>query len=120
MTSRACRGCGASTRWPESRSGYRCDPGQLLALEQLERRPAAGRDPVDVVVEGELGDRADGVAAADDRVPIDRGDRLGDRFRPSCERLPLEDAHRSVPEDRLRAADHLAEPRATVRADVEP
>jgi class 3 adenylate cyclase len=34
--SRACRGRGASTRWPESRSGNRGDAGQLLAPEQLE------------------------------------------------------------------------------------
>ena len=41
-------------------------PGKLLALEQLERRAAAGRDPRDAVGDARLVDGADRVAAADD------------------------------------------------------
>ena len=52
-------------------SGIAATPGKLLALEQLERGAAAGRDPGDLVGEPELVDRADGVAAADDRVAVD-------------------------------------------------
>ena len=94
--------------------------GKLLALEQLERGAAAGRDPGDLVVEPELVERTDGVAAADDGVAVDRRNGLGDRLRPGRERLPLEHAHRPVPEDRPRGADPPREVLPRVWPDVEP
>src|SRR5437870_1465514 len=69
--------------------------GQLLALEQLEARAAAGRDPRDAVGETELVERAHRVGSAHDREGIlVGGDRLGDRPGSLGERRPLEDAHR--------------------------
>src|SRR5207244_12599223 len=50
-----------------------CDTRQLLALEQLERGAASGREPGDVVGESELGQRARRVGAADDRMPVRAG-----------------------------------------------
>ena len=83
----------------------RRDAGQRRALDQLQRRPAAGREVVDRVLEPE---------AASAPPPSPR------RRRPSApgalatasatragaggERLQLEGAHRPVPEDRPRAA----------------
>src|SRR3954454_9755499 len=54
------------------------DPGQLLPLQQLQRRTAAGREPVDPVVEAELAQRGARVAAADHGRAGRRRDRLGD------------------------------------------
>src|SRR4051794_29396601 len=52
---------------------------QLLAFEQLERCAAAGRRPVDLVDQAELGQRPDGVGSPDHGVPVARGHRLRDR-----------------------------------------
>ena len=61
-----------------------------------------------------LVDRADGVAAADDGEAVAVGDRLRDRERALGEARPLEDAHRAVPEHRLRAGDRARRsPRAS-------
>src|SRR3954453_20588294 len=51
---------------------------QLLTLPQLQRGAAAGRDPVDLVLEPELVQRGDRVAAADHRRPRCLRNRLGD------------------------------------------
>src|SRR3954451_10995871 len=51
--------------------------GQLLPLEQLERRAAAGRQVRDIVGEPELGQRRRRVAAADDGRPARAGHGLG-------------------------------------------
>ena len=83
----------------------RSDAGKLPALEQLERRTAARRNPRDAVGEAELLDRADGVAATDDGVRVRGCHRLGDRARAGGEPAPLEHAHRAVPEDRPCLAD---------------
>src|SRR6188768_1696527 len=61
------------------------DAGELPALEQLERGAAAGRDPGDSLVETELVDGADGVAAADDGVAVHVRNRLGDGLRAAGE-----------------------------------
>ena len=82
-----------------SSSGYRRHAGQLLALEELERRAAAGRDPRDPVGEPELVERAYRVAAADDRVPVTAATASRHGLRALREARPLEDAHRAVPED---------------------
>src|SRR3954453_7240836 len=93
---------------------------EFLAFEQLERGAAAGRDPGDPVGEAHLLDRADGVAAADDRVGAGVRHRVGDGLRAVGEARELEDAHRAVPEDRLRGRDDRREALAAARADVEP
>ena len=94
-------------------------PGQLLALEQLERGAAARRDVGDLVGDAALVHGRDRVAAAHDRQRLGRGDRLGDRQGSARERLRLEDAHRSVPEDRLGARDGVGEAARRLGADVE-
>ena len=83
----------------------RCHARELLALEQLERGAAAGGDPRDAVGDAGLVDGAHRVAAADDREAVAVGDRPRDRERALGEARPLEDAHRAVPEDRLRGRD---------------
>src|SRR3954471_23270160 len=73
---------------------------QALALEQLERRAATGRQVVDPIGHPELLQRSAGVAAAYDG----RTGRVRDGFchsaRSCRERLHLERAHWTVPEDR--------------------
>src|SRR5262249_29642306 len=104
---------------PGGRNGRH--PGQLLALEQLEARSTARRDPGDHLGETDLVEGPHRVGAADDgeRVLI-CGDSPGDGLRPFCEVRPLEDAHGAVPEDRPRPFDALDEPRARLGPDVEP
>ena len=77
---------------------------ESLALDQLQRRAAAGGHVRDAVGEPELGHRGRGVAAADDGHGIRIGDRLGDGARARGERLELEGAHRAVPEHRAGRA----------------
>src|SRR3954447_7249261 len=62
------------------RSGIaqRLDTRQIPTLHQLERGPAAGRDPVDGIRQAELLKRRDRVAAARNRVAGRRRDRLGE------------------------------------------
>ena len=95
-------------------------PGSCLALDQLERRAAAGRQVRDLVGEAELLERRGRVAAADDGRPGRVRDRLGDRPRAGGERLELERAHRPVPEHGPGRARSLAPYAARgARADVE-
>src|SRR5688572_21719853 len=100
----AATGSSVATTWTGLSSGDRGDARQLLAFEELERGPPTRGDPRHVVFEPELGDRPDRVAAADDGVSVDRGDRLCDGPRARRERIPLEDAHRPVPEHRRRTS----------------
>src|SRR5215218_2916018 len=95
------------------------EAGQLLALEQLERRSAAGREVVDVGVEPEPGERGGGVAASDDGPAGRSGDRLGEGARAVCEGVQLERAHRAVPEHGPRPSDLLGVGLGGARADVE-
>src|SRR5262249_17465631 len=121
-------------RWPSSSStpphvepnelqrsgcGDDRDARQLLALEDLERRAAAGGGPRAAAEQAELVQRADRVRAADDRERGRIGHRLGDGPRAAGECGPLEDAHRAVPEDRSRAGDRGREALARLRPDVE-
>src|SRR6187402_1441363 len=55
------------------------DARQFLSLHKLQRGPAPGRDPIDLLVEAELVQGRDRVAAADHGRARRRGDRLGDR-----------------------------------------
>src|SRR5436853_4689458 len=77
---------------------------EVPALQELQRRPAAGADVADLVGQAELLDGRRAVAATDDgggAVLLRRlGHRLGHRLRPGLERLLLEYAHRAVPDDR--------------------
>ena len=95
--------------------------GQRLALDQLERRAAAGREVVDPVGEPELRERRGGVAAADDRRRRASPATASATARvPGRERLELERAHRAVPEHRARAARSPRRSARAVRgADVE-
>src|SRR6185436_6210558 len=72
---------------------------QLLALEELQERAAGGRDVADALVDLELVDRGDGVAAAGDGERLGAGDRLGQHLGAFGERLLLEHADRAVPYD---------------------
>src|SRR6478752_3310266 len=81
----------------------RRDGGQLLALEELEKRAATGRNVRDVVADAELLDGRERVAAAGDREGLARGDGLGDAARAGRELGVLEHAERAVPNDRAGA-----------------
>src|SRR5690606_41653570 len=96
------------------------DPGELLALQELQARAATGRDVAELrLVEAETAHRGGRVATAHDREAVRVGHRLGDGPRTTRERLELEDAHRAVPHDRARRADRLGESLARGGADVE-
>ena len=71
------------------------------------------------LVEAELAYGGRGVAAADDRKPVDLGQRLGDRAGARGEGVELEHAHRAVPEHRLRVGQRRGERLRRVGADVE-
>jgi hypothetical protein len=93
---------------------------QLLALQVLQRRTAAGRDvPERVTVQTQLTDGGRGVAATDDRQALGRGNCLGHALGPGRERRHLEHAHRAVPEDGLCAGKRLGEGLHGRRPDVE-
>ena len=76
----------------------RLHPGQLAALHQLQRRAAAGREPVDAVAEPEGDERRGRVPAADDRRP--RGARRRPRPPPGCR--PRTAPARTLPSARSR------------------
>src|SRR4051794_1476206 len=80
---------------------------ELLALQQLERSPATGRQMCNAVGETELGKSGSGIATAHDRGARRLRDRLGHTARAGRERLHLEGAHRPVPEDRSCGLDAL-------------
>jgi len=109
-------------------SGVRADPpatenlhsGERLALDQLERCAAAGREMGNLVVQPERGQRRGAVASAHDRRAACARDRLRHRTRAGGEWRQLERPHRPVPEDRPRARDLLRVERRAARADVEP
>ncbi len=81
----------------------RDDARQRAPLDELERRAAAGRAVGDARGEPELVHRGERVAAADHRCSGRVGDRVRHRLGARREGVDLEDAHRAVPEDRLRA-----------------
>src|SRR5689334_9950302 len=96
------------------------DPGQFLALEELQAGAATGGDVTEVVVgETELANRRGGVAATDHRQAVDLGEGLRDGARPLGEGVHLEDPHGAVPEDRPRARDLAGEPASRLRTDVQ-
>ena len=84
--------------------------GQLAALEELERRAAAGRDVGHPVGQALLGDRRDRVAATDDDRRAGVGP-LGQHPRDGLgavrERRDLEHAERPVPEHGLDVGQRL-------------
>ena len=97
------------------------DAGELLALEVLEAGTAPGGDVAEGrLVEAEGAHGGGGVAAADDRQPVDLGQRLGHRAGALGERRELEDAHGAVPEDRAGVGQRRREGALGVRTDVEP
>ena len=90
---------------PRPREPQRLDSRQLLALQQLQRGSASGREPVHPIGEAELLERRDRVAAADHGGRPAPGNRLGEGPGAVGERLQLEGAHRPVPEHRPRGGD---------------
>src|SRR4051794_72366 len=98
----------------------RLHAGERLALEQLERRAAAGREVAHLAGEAKAHERGRGIAAADDRRAARARHRLRHRARARCERLYLEGAHRAVPEHGARARYLAAVGLRCLRADVEP
>ena len=100
------RARGAVIRRPPPAPSSACTPGRVLALDQLERRAAAGGEVVDRVAPGRTA-RAPPPSRRRRRPsgPARSRDRLGHRARARRERLQLERAHRPVPEDRARARD---------------
>ena len=94
--------------------------GQRLALDQLQRRAAAGRE---VGRRGRPGRTARSAAAESPPpttvVPGASRDGLGDRARAGRERLELERAHRPVPEHGAGAGDLCGVALRRPRADVE-
>src|SRR5829696_4726828 len=100
--------------------GQDTEPGQLAALEELERGTAAGADvPVGGLVEAQLPDRGGRVTAPDDRQAVDGADGLGHAAGAGLERGELEDAHRSVPEHGAGVAQLPAEGLDGARTDVQ-
>ena len=65
----AISGVRAPSSTPPPRHSSACDARQRAALDQLERRAAAGREVVDRVLQAEVGERRGRVAAADDGQP---------------------------------------------------
>ena len=93
-SSRRRRGCGQPSPAPASISAS--TPGQLLALEQLQRGAAAGREPVDPIGEPELVQRRDRVAAADHRRrPAAFATASATALVPAANGSQLESAHRA-------------------------
>jgi hypothetical protein len=92
--------------------GAPCPPG-ARARPRRRSRPTRPR------LEPELGQRPARVGAADDRVTHRARDGLATAFVPSAKRGHSKTAHRTVPEDRLRAGESLGEPLARPRPDVE-
>ena len=91
------------------------------ALEQLHRGAAAGRDERDALLEVELLERGDRVAAADDRDrAVVAADRDRDLLGAVLEGRHLEHAHRAVPEDRLAVGDRALEQLDGRGTDIEP
>src|SRR6478735_11541845 len=92
--------------------------GEAFSLEKLERGAAASRQVVDPVREAELHYRGTRVAPADDG----RSGRVRDGFchpaRTCRERLHLERAHRTVPEDRPGSFNFLRIRLDGLRPDV--
>src|SRR3954466_10119527 len=95
------------------------DARERLAPQELERRTAAGREMVEGLLEAETLHRKEAVSAADDGVGLGSGDRGGHAARSGGERLPLEDAHRAVPQDRVRVRDRARKLLHGAGSDVE-
>ena len=97
-------------------------PGQDLALDELERCAAAGAHVGHLVRQPELLDGCHRIPAAHDRDRAPGGAPGNDArhlVRPIGELRYLEDAHRSVPEDRLRLCQVVGVGPAGLGADVD-
>src|SRR5215510_1841799 len=116
ISMRACKGRTRSAR--RTRFQDR-DRRQLLPLEKLEERAAAGGDVRDPVGDPVLRDRRHGVAAARERERPAPGDGVRDRPRAFAERLVLEHADRPVPDDRPRVREEALECAGALPADIE-
>src|SRR5829696_6228229 len=96
------------------------DPGELLALQELQAGATTGRDVTEGgFVEAEPAHGGRRVAATDDRQAGDLGEGLRDGAGALGEGIGLEDPHRAVPEDRLRVGQGRGEGATGLGADVE-
>mmetsp|Transcript_11079 Transcript_11079/g.26960 ORF Transcript_11079/g.26960 Transcript_11079/m.26960 type:complete len:493 (+) Transcript_11079:174-1652(+) len=93
--------------------------GEHLALEELERRAAAGGDVGHLVGEARLLNRRDGVTAADDGDAVEVGQGVGDAEGALGEGIHLKHTHGTVPDDGLALLELRLEGRDGVGADVE-
>src|SRR4051812_10758812 len=121
--SRSCFADGSAFSWMTRltiRAGFEGrDRGECLAFEELEKRPAGGRNVVDLVRDAVLIDSGHGVAAARNREALGGGDRARERLRAVRIRLLLEHADRTVPDDRARFRKLRRVRLGGLRTDVE-
>src|SRR5450830_2164099 len=100
-----------------------CDAGEGLALEELQAGAAAGGDVTETgLVEAEDAYGRGGVATTDDRERAVRAgvdESLSDCTGARRERLELEHAGRTVPDNGLRVKDLAPEQLGRGRADVQ-
>src|SRR5437762_7614399 len=85
----------------------RGNSGKLFSFEQFERRAAAGGDESHFVREPRLFHSRNRIAAANDRRRFRAGQRFCDRDRSRRERRNLKNAHRTIPQNRLRLRDFV-------------
>src|SRR6478609_1688270 len=93
----------------QSDFGQRCHAGQDFPFEEFEGRAAACGNEGHLVIETELVDGRDGVAAADDGDRVAGGHGLGNGAGALGEAFNFEHAHRAVPDDGFRLGDFRAE-----------
>ena len=92
-----------------ARSLQDVDRRQLLALDELEERAAAGRNVGNAVLDAVLLDGRQRVAAARQRERLGARDGVGERAGALAELIEFEHAHRPVPEDGAGGGDQPRE-----------
>src|SRR6266550_3999501 len=108
-----------SGRSPSLRSGERLDAGKLSIGEELERGAAARRDVREPIGDPGLAHRGDALAASHDGHRIGIGEKERERAGAPVEGRLLEDAQRTVPEDRARWLEEALELLESLLSDIE-
>src|SRR3989449_7271654 len=96
----------------------RGDEREFSPREEIDEGSASRAHVIDPVRQAELFDCGDGVPAPDDREAVCLGDRGEELAGADRERFELEDARRTVDEDRLRPADLVDVMGDRVQSDV--
>mmetsp|Transcript_52596 Transcript_52596/g.122416 ORF Transcript_52596/g.122416 Transcript_52596/m.122416 type:complete len:350 (-) Transcript_52596:501-1550(-) len=94
---------------------------QHLALKQLQRRPAACGDKVDLLLHTPLGRRRGGVSTSNNATSAllrELSHGFQQRLRAFGEVVKLENACRAIPDNCLRSEHHIAEEAHGLRAAV--